>query len=385
MAVGETQFIEGLHQLPGKLVLAVTGGGSQAIAALLEVPGASRTVLEASVPYAAEAFVRFLGATPEQFCSEETARLMAMAAYRRAAEYACSHNTVAGIACTASLVSDRPKHGSHRIHAALQTRSLTLSHSVTLVKGRRSRLEEESVAAAMLLNLVAEFKGQVPRLNVRLLPEEEIAAERCDAPLTWQLLFSGELSLVPATVAAQAPSDQRRRLVFPGAFHPRHDGHREMARLAAERLGLPVEHELSIVNVDKPPIDYVEILRRVTQFSDRETLWLSSTPTFVGKASLFPHATFIVGVDTIARTADAKYYGGVEARDHAFAKLAEAESRFLVFGRHYDGAFRSLAALQLPAALRELCDEVPEYRMDVSSTILRQAVATAVSPEKGPG
>ena len=34
-----------------QLVVAVTGGGSQAIADLLTVPGASATVLEAVVPY----------------------------------------------------------------------------------------------------------------------------------------------------------------------------------------------------------------------------------------------------------------------------------------------------------------------------------------------
>ena len=371
-----SEFIEGLHQLPGRLVLAVTGGGSQAISALLEVPGASRTVLEASVPYAPEALVGLLGTTPEQFCSEETARLMAMAAYRRAVEFAGSHHddSVAGIACTASLASDRPKHGPHRIHAALQTRSLTLSHSLTLAKDRRSRLQEERVAAAIILNLVSEFKGQASRLDVPLLPAEAIAVERCDAPMAWQLLLSGELPLVPAKAAAQSPSGNRRRLIFPGAFHPRHDGHREMARLAAERLGMPVEHELSIVNVDKPPIDYVEIRRRVAQFGDQEPLWLTSAPTFVEKASHFAPATFIVGADTITRIADAKYYGGAEARNQALAKLAEAGSRFLVFGRHYDGAFRSLAAVQLPSMLSELCDDVPDYRQDLSSTSLRKAI-----------
>src|SRR4029077_12143673 len=73
-----------IHAAPIRLVVAITGGGSRAIAELLEVPGGSRTLLEAVVPYSAAALSGWLGAEPEQFCSAHTARLMAMAAYRRA-------------------------------------------------------------------------------------------------------------------------------------------------------------------------------------------------------------------------------------------------------------------------------------------------------------
>src|SRR5580698_635841 len=66
------------------LVLALTGGGSQAIAELLTVPGASRCVLEALVPYSELALARFLGGHPDHFCSPPAARAMAMAAYLRA-------------------------------------------------------------------------------------------------------------------------------------------------------------------------------------------------------------------------------------------------------------------------------------------------------------
>ena len=42
-------------------VLAITGGGSGAIADILRVPGASRLLLEALVPYDARALADFLG------------------------------------------------------------------------------------------------------------------------------------------------------------------------------------------------------------------------------------------------------------------------------------------------------------------------------------
>ena len=131
---------------------------------------------------------------------------------------------------------------------------------------------------------------------------------------------------------------------------------------------------MSIVNVDKPPIDFIEMERRAGQFSTDERLWFTRAATFVEKAALFPRATFVVGADTIVRIADTKYYGDGSRRDAAFAALAAAGCRFLVFGRCRDEGFQSLCDLKLPGALHQLCDEVPveAFRMDVSSTVLRR-------------
>ncbi len=77
-------LITKIHASEAQMVLAITGGGSGAIGQLLRVPGGSRTVLEAIVPYSAAALTEFIGAPPEHFCSESTARMMAMAAFNRA-------------------------------------------------------------------------------------------------------------------------------------------------------------------------------------------------------------------------------------------------------------------------------------------------------------
>ena len=123
--------------------LAVTGGGSGAISALLTVPGGSRTLLEAVVPYSSESQIEFLRTTPEHFCSPRTARLMAMAAFQRGISsswlrrresfsWSCGANWQSatstgydpiGVACTASLASDRPKRGAHRIHSRFKRRT----------------------------------------------------------------------------------------------------------------------------------------------------------------------------------------------------------------------------------------------------------------------
>ena len=63
------QLIERIHAASPPTVLVVTGGGASAISELLSVPGGSRTLLEAVVPYSEEALVEWLGKAPEHFCA----------------------------------------------------------------------------------------------------------------------------------------------------------------------------------------------------------------------------------------------------------------------------------------------------------------------------
>src|SRR5215472_14116754 len=170
------RLIEALHASPHRLVLALTGGGTGAAAWLLSVPGGSRTVLEVAVPYSEPALCDFLGRRPDSFCSAETARLMARRALERA-RWLAPGSPVAGIACTASLRSDRPKRGDHRFHLAIQTLQRTSAYSLTLTKEARDREGEETVLDLVLLNALAEMFGVAERLEVPLLPGEEILAE----------------------------------------------------------------------------------------------------------------------------------------------------------------------------------------------------------------
>ena len=79
-----SDFVAEIHQSPFMAVLVVTGGGSQALADLFMVPGASRTVLEALVPYGDRSMGEFLGHQPAQAASAETAAALARRAHERA-------------------------------------------------------------------------------------------------------------------------------------------------------------------------------------------------------------------------------------------------------------------------------------------------------------
>src|SRR5262245_41870580 len=125
------QLIEALHHAGRQCVLAITGGGVEAAALLLTVPGGSRSVLEVVVPYHEHALVDFLGHVPEQFCAAATSCEMARRAKERA-RWLAPGQPVVGLGCTASLATDRPKRGDHRFHVAVLGGGQTMTYSLTL-------------------------------------------------------------------------------------------------------------------------------------------------------------------------------------------------------------------------------------------------------------
>jgi nicotinamide mononucleotide (NMN) deamidase PncC len=374
-------LIERIHAAGKPLVLAVTGGGSGAISGLLEVPGASGSVLEVVVPYASATLADWLGGTPEQYCSERTARAMAMAAFERARQLTDADPlSLRGIGATASLATTRPKRGPHRIHVAWQSAEATVVTSYSF-PSELSRADEEPVAARVIIDAVAEACGvERPQLGPTI--RNSLKRREMRAQIEWTELLLGRRQCVdvwPMGADSTSRSSNREHstplVLFPGAFNPLHSGHQRMAEVAADHCRREVTFELSITNVDKPPLDFVEIADRLRHFKSQHVL-LTRAPTFVEKAAIAPGCTFVVGVDTLVRIGDPVYYGNEPARrDAAIAALTNQGCRFLVFGRMANGGFETLSEVVVPPALLAISDEVSEtqYREDISSTELRRA------------
>lgn len=173
-----TDFIAEIHRSPSMAVLVVTGGGSQALADLFVVPGASRTVLEALVPYSDRSMREFLGHEPRQAVSAETAAALARKAYERALRLTTSAEApVWGIACTAALVTDRPRKGEHRAHVAVCGDGPVEVSSVTLEKNARSRQGEERVVADLVLSAMGRAFGVDAPMCAARLPSEEVRVD----------------------------------------------------------------------------------------------------------------------------------------------------------------------------------------------------------------
>lgn len=345
-------LIAAIHESPRRGVFTVTGGGSGMLSALLGVAGASDTVLEANVPYAEGSLREWLGFSPPQACSDETARALAVRAFVRATELGGDF----GFAVTASLRTTSPKRGQHRAHLAFQDGATTRTWRLTLEKGARSRADEERMVTDTAIAALAAALGvgAPPRLS----------GDFAHAKPGFADLMLGSRSHV-----GTADFDA----LLPGAFNPLHEGHSTLRNDAARRLGGRVGYELCIANVDKPPLDYIELNGRLVQF-DAGDVVVTNTPTFLAKARALGPTVFVVGTDTLQRVVSPEYYGGLPERDDAVREMAAMGCSFLVYGRVDGASFRTLDDMTLPEPLAATCTGVPEaeFRIDISSTALRE-------------
>jgi hypothetical protein len=161
--------------------------------------------------------------------------------------------------------------------------------------------------------------------------------------------------------------------LLPGAFNPLHAGHRQLATVAAELLHQPVTFEISVENVDKPPLTEEETRRRLRQFTGFAPVVLTRAPTFRRKAALFPGRCFVIGYDTLERLFAPRYYGSEEAMNAALAAMQAAGTQFLVAGRSRGDRFLTLDDFPVPADRRAMFTAVPahRFRSEHSSTALR--------------
>lgn len=447
-----TQIVQQIHASPTRLVFACSGGGSLAASDLLTVAGATRTVLEVSLPYAQAATARYIGSVPDHYCRNDVARSLAMVAFHRGQKILRAGHRIGehpdidelfresgdprdlvgylpliGIGCSASLATDTPKRGTHRVHLAVQTLRRTILCSLQMVTGRRTRLEEERLVGDMILNLIARM-GECQREDAAIFPINttegaplltQVRSEsrdwiqeplplpiHDDEPLTVTHvvaspslidLFFGQTAavrwhrgtlrdflstdnVVDCRFAPPANDGTARNSLFPGAFRPLHDGHLKMLRIAEQRLGTRVALELAIRNIDKPPIDYHDLHERLTLIGEKlpdHSVWLTQLTTFREKARAFGGTTFVVGADTLHRLALLKHADNTPQKLHEMLRaMASHDTRFLVFARRFrDGRLNSLETLDIPDMLRNLADEVPtkEFCHDISSSGIRRS------------
>jgi hypothetical protein len=262
-----------------------------------------------------------------------------------------------------------------------------------LAKGRRDRAAEEDLVSRAIVLWLARACGVAAPSPKSLLDTDEqysetvfpetgvAAAEPIDR------LLAGELDRVTiqpdGQVVLSAPPPS---VLFPGSFNPMHEGHVLLARVAEEHTQQPLAFEISVTNVDKPPLAGETVRHRLAQFAWKSPVELTRAPTFVEKSRLFPGAIFVIGADTAERLFGWQYYGGDEARMHlALEEIANSGSRFLVAVRvDAAGRVRALNDIPVPRRYADLFTEIPEhrFRLDASSSAIRARAADRSS--RGP-
>jgi len=366
--------IEKIHVAPHKAVVAVSGAGTQAVAWLLGVAGASRTILEALVPYGRESMNSFLGFEPEQSASAQTAKDMAKSAYKKAKSQLEDDSPPVGLGCAATIATDRPKRGDHRAYVSAWDATGNTLYSLNLHKGLRDRAGEEELVSNLLVHALMLLSGLESGVDLEITPGDTLEIERTEHGSPIQQLLSGEAGWVVVRGGGQSVEGEAPGGLLPGSFSPVHQGHRGLRKIAGKLASTEVGYELSVTNVDKPALKEPEVLKRLAQFDNDETVVLTRAETFFKKARLFPSRTFVVGWDTAIRLVEPRYYGDDSAAMMvALAEMLAGGTRFLVAGREDQGIFRTLKDVSIPEGFEGLFTDVPEdqFREDVSSTQLR--------------
>ena len=364
-----------IHNSKTKLVMSVSGVGSQSINWLLSVPGASKTLIEATIPYSNESLNRYIGEVPRQYVSKTTALSMAKAAYIQGVQYGNHEIDIIGVSCTGAISTNRKRRGDNQAFIGLWGPRLKYVAHLILEKGERNRVEEEELVSSLIVQYIEEKLLGNSVLNMELNKLESVSVDETEFPSDLDSLVNGHIGSITYMGSNLVGLDKSfKGGILSGSFNPMHQGHIELSKLASDMLGVPVAFEISATNVDKPPLQANEIEKRVSQFERSETVILTCAPLFGEKSSIFQNSTFIIGNDTALRLVDPKYYDNdVQNMYTSLQKVMDNKCDFLVAGRLQNSEFKTISDMAIPEAFISLFQGIPEsqFRMDLSSTELR--------------
>lgn len=350
-------------------MLAVAGGGSEVFGDLLRHGGMSGTMLLGYVLQSPDATDLFLGRKPDAYVSAETARRLAMVAYKDALRLTKGPGAF-GVGATSSLRKPGGERDGrlHRAFVAYQRDDQTLVLSATLNETRTR--EEEEAEVANLIDVVVRWGSRLMAVAHWANSSDEIEVAHAAGSAEWAAVVHGNSNCTPG---------ERGSIVLSSSLNPIHDTHVAMMRWAYETTGIPVDLELCVRNADKPPLDYIDIQERMSNTRARlngEAAWsgqihLTDAGLFSHKASIFPGAVFLVGSDTIRRVADPEFYEDEESVWSHMGSIYRAACSFLVFNR----VGSDVAREDLPLPVRDLVSFAgPSYlSTDTSSTRIRGA------------
>lgn len=159
------ELFDQLHASPLAIALVAAGGGSGAISRCFQREGASRTFVEAVIPYSRASMAEYAGTPLAGGSASEQAAAQLAAVARGRAERLCdvdagNHRAV-GIALVAALPTLPPRRGADRIHVALNSTDVTRRWSLNLVKDSCTRPVAEMISDEMIFMALARCTKQI--------------------------------------------------------------------------------------------------------------------------------------------------------------------------------------------------------------------------------
>ena len=233
------------------------------------------------------------------------------------------------------------------------------------------------MVSRLILNAIAEVAGIDGRVDPGLVEGESVLRDGVEYDDPLEALSEGHVGHVVVGSDGTQTADRGfsggvlpgRSIRFIGVMlvwsrRPRQDSARLWPTKSRSRTST------------RPPLELEEVRRRVSQFAGMSDVVVTRTPVFYEKAKLLPGCTFVIGVDTMRRVIDPKYYdGSKEKMLTAIHGMRELGSSFLVAGRVDGREFKTLRDVEVPSEMEGMFREIPEseFREDLSSTGIRLA------------
>uniref|UniRef100_A0A804IPG3 Cytidyltransferase-like domain-containing protein n=1 Tax=Musa acuminata subsp. malaccensis TaxID=214687 RepID=A0A804IPG3_MUSAM len=250
--------VDAIHSTPTKAVVYLSGGASQALGWLMSLPGASNTILEVVVPYSKNSMTQLLGKVRllNPACSLHSFFSFLIYGYSYVINtfqsmFGKAGLPVLGVGFTGSLATTYTKHGDHRFYLSTRTCDRLWTSSVTLLKGLRTREEEDRVSSHFLLKAISDackvsatfsselYESEVPDEYERQVDEDEELQQIIDGKLCMKIYdFSGDKDTA-----------SERMVILPGSFNPLHDGHLRLSEIASRERPSCVEGDIMALSL----------------------------------------------------------------------------------------------------------------------------------------